>query len=257
MRRRTLLLGAASALLAAGCSETEGSKPVPVAPVAIPDGTSPVALWVLEGGAAAPGALALRPAHLVVYPQGPVIADAAYRSDLLADDLASLISDLSETLREPDAAKRKDGISTEAQAPTTVFAVRSPKGTYSVRAASLEELRAKQAYPEPLYSTRDRIAAVYQTVVSSGQPYSAERVRLVVANSGPSAGEVRDWPAGVAIPTGYDKDGVAVINAQGDHAKEIVRSLTRDLDPNSSWPTYQLSDGTTVLANWRYLLPND
>src|SRR5512133_3491984 len=110
MRRRTLLLGAASTLLAAGCSETEGSQPVRVAPVTIPDGTAPIASWILEGGVAAPGALALRPPHLVVYPRGPVIADAAYRSDLTADDLASLISDLSETLRGPDAAKRKEGV---------------------------------------------------------------------------------------------------------------------------------------------------
>jgi hypothetical protein len=267
MRRRTLLFGAASTLLAAGCSDTEGSQPVGVAPVTIPEGTTPIASWVLEGGVAAPGVLALRPPHLVVYPEGPVIADAAYRSDLTADDLTTLVSDLSESLRGPDAAKRRDGFSPQAQAPTTVLTVHSPKGTYSVRAPSLDELRAKQAYPEPLYSTRDRIAAIYQTVVSSGQPYSAERVRLVVTNSGLPAGntqpgnaqpgDTQRWPATVPSPEGYDKDGVCVMTAHGDQGRDIVRSLTRDLDLNSAWPTYQLSDGTTVLATWRYLLPDE
>lgn len=276
MRRRTFLIGAAATLAAAGCDHSDNPVQSRRLPAAVPSGAAPVVIWSLDGGMTPAGLLALRPARLVAYRDGSAIADAAYRSNLARQEIVDLVNDLSEALKNSGTTRRKSGVTPDASAPTTVLSVRSAAGTFSARLAALEELRAKEAYSATLYATLDKVAAVHERVVGSGQPYTAERVRLVIqdaairservsarATSDPSAGgelgggEAGAWPAAIAVPDGQNEDGVRVVDADADHAREIVRSLPRDLDMTGAWPVYQLPDGRRVHAAWRYLLPDE
>lgn len=257
MRRRTLLLGAAAALVAGGCSRSGGTTSRTTARATIPPGTAPVACWALDGGSTPAGLLALRPPRLAVYRDGQVIADAAYRSDLPAEDVATLITRLADDLHGPEAAKRRDGVSPGSEAPTTVLTVRSTRGNFSARAVALDELRDREGYPSSLYDARDQLGTVHERVVSAGQPYTAERVRLVAEYDRRTPAEIRDWPQAVDPPADAVASGVHAVDLSGDAARNVVRSLVRDLDLNGAWPAYRTADGRVLCATWRYLLPDE
>ncbi len=257
MRRRTLLVGIATTLVAAGCSRTDSLTPSQVTQTAIPPGTTPVVSWRLVGGSTPAAVLALRPPRLVVYPGGEVIADATYRSDLTSEDVAGLIAKLSDDLRDPAAAQRRDGVTPASGAPTTVLAVRSRDDERTAEAAALDELRDEDGYPEEIYDARDRVAEMHEQVVSSGQPYTANRVRLVAEASRTSQPEVQMWPESVSVPACDGPGGIGTVDAEGQHARDIVRLLARDLDLNGAWPAYRAPDGRVLCAAWRYLLPDE
>ncbi|MBT8225215.1 MAG: hypothetical protein HKP61_00270 [Dactylosporangium sp.] len=257
MRRRTLLLGVAATFAATGCSSANGSTSTPVGGTAVPGGPDPVVRWVLTGGGLAAGQIALRPPRLAVYGNGEVIADAAYRSDLPAEDIAELIAQLSENLRGPAATKRRDDLPVIASASTTEFSVRSAHGTYNARAEALDELRQQEGYPTALYDARDRIGAVHQQVVASGQPYTARRVRLVIQVGPAQTDEILPWPATIELPAGAAQDEVRLADLDGQHARNVVRTVSRDLDLNGTWKAYRTASGMPLRASWRYLLPDE
>lgn len=256
MRRRTLLLGTAATMAAAGCSRATGASPSASLAV-VPSGPAPVVSWSLTGGYLSAGRLALRPARLVVYATGEVIADAAYRSDLPAADVASLITRLTGDLQNTDVAKRRDSVAVVADAPITVFSVRSAHGTYAATAASLDELRAKSAYAAAMYDARDRIGSTHQRVVSSGQPYTADRVRLVLEVATSAATEVQPWPTGIDLPQRNRARDVTIVDLDAQPARNAVRQLSRDLDLNGGWSAYLTPEGELLRACWRYLLPHE
>lgn len=269
MRRRTLLLAAAAATLAtAACGQAEPTTSTPSRqPVAT--GAGPVASWQLTGGYSAAGVLALRPPRLVVYPDGQTVADAAYRTDLTADEVTDLVGDLADQLREPSATRRPSNPPSIVDAPTTVLTVRTPDASYSASADGLDELREERGYSDQLYAARDRFDAMHKRIVGAGQPYTAERVRVVAeevppdaqsggtANPRASAGQVRPWPAEVPVPDKEVAPGTRVADLDGERARVAVRALDRDLDLNGAWSAYRTGDGRTLRASWRYLLPNE
>ena len=236
MRRRILMLGLATVMAIAGCSNAGGTTGNPTSNTAIPAGTAPVVSWSLSGGDLAAGQLALRPPRLVVYATGEVIADAAYRSDLPNADIASLIARLSEDLRGSDATKRRDGVLAAPNAPTTVLSVRSNRDTISASAAGLDELRQKDGYPATLYDARDRIEAIHERVVSSGQPYTADRILLVTETDLVDAPAPEPWPSSITLPVREGPGNVRIENLDGQYARDTVRLMARDLDLNGAWP---------------------
>jgi hypothetical protein len=246
----------AATLVAAGC--TRSSEPVssPSTKHAVPTGAASVVSWSVLGGSPATGLVALRPPRLAVYPGGEVIADATYRSSLATSDLGKLLDRLSTALAKPDAGKRKSGVAPTAGAPTTALAVRTVAGTYSVSAESLDELRVEKAYLPELYDARDRLADLHERVVSSGQPYTAIRVRLVTARRQVEGTEVRNWPVALVIPASSGDDGIGIVDLTGEAAREVMR-LPRDLDLNGAWQAYRAPDGRQFCASWRYLLPDE
>lgn len=261
MRRRTLLLSTAALAAASGCSHSGGTQPSSSALPATP-GSEPVITWALTGGYPSTGRLALRPPRLVVYPDGEIIADAAYRSDLTNPDLTELVAKVAAALKGTDPAKRREGVSLVANAETTVLTLRTAAGTVTARAPALDELRSKNGYPAALYDARDRIMTVQQRVVSASQPYTADRVLLVleVCSSSPLA-EVEPWPAAISLPQETSPEavqaGVQTLALDGQNARDVVRLIARDLDSNGSWAVYRTTSGQILRACWRYRLPNE
>jgi hypothetical protein len=263
MRRRTLLLSTAALAAASGCSHSGGTQPAS-SPQPRTTGSEPVITWALTEGYTSAGRRALRPPRLVIYPDGQVIADATYRSDLSDATITDLVAKVAEDHKGPDPAKRKDGLSAVANTATTVFTVRTSNGTCTASAQSLDELRPKGGYPAALYDARDRIATVHQRVASSGQPYVSDQVLLVLEplTSSPVAG-VQPWPADLklpaaaASPSGTMPSEVQTVTCSGQNARDVVRLIARDLDANGSWQVYRTSTGQLLRASWRYRLPNE
>ncbi|HLL66979.1 MAG TPA: hypothetical protein VK453_14930 [Micromonosporaceae bacterium] len=264
--RRAVLLGVVAALLTAACS-AHGSADVTPTQTPVPGGSGPVASWELTGGYSAAGVLTLRPRRLVVYPNGEAVADAAYRTDLAAADVAELVGALADDLSAP-VTDRRTGLPSVLDAPTTVLTVRSTTGSYTARTEGLDELREERGYPDQLYDARDRLSALHKRIVAAGQPYTAERVRVVAEPVGsappgddgsalPSADAARPWPAALPVPDRQGTDTARIADLDGDRARDAVRLLERDLDLNGAWRTYRTGDGTLLRASWRYLLRDE
>jgi hypothetical protein len=251
------VLGAAAVFAAAGCSRSGGSQPTPDSDVVLPTGPAPVVSWSLTGGYLTAGRLALRPPRLAIYADGVVVADAAYRSDLTTSAIADLVARVAEDLRGSNVTKRRDGVAPVADASVTVLSVRSGRGTQSATAEGLDELREKDGYPTALYDARDRIAAVHQRVVSTGQPYTADRVRLVTESGSAEATQPQPWPTAITLPLQQAAGDVRLADLTGQCAKDTVRLVARDLDLNGAWTAYRTASGGVVRASWRYLLPDE
>jgi hypothetical protein len=268
-----MLLAALTVLLAGGCA-ANGTVGPSTSQSQIAPGSDPVASWRLTGGYTLAGVLTLRPPRLVVYPDGQTIADAAYRTDLSADEVSQLVDDLVADLRGTAVSRRASTGSTIVDAPTTVLTVRSPSGTFSASAEGLDELRESGGYSDQLYAARDRLDALHRRIVVAGQPYTSERVRVVVdraSQDGASAdhgagapiggasstGATPPWPVELKLPEKPGQGDALVADLDGQSARDAVRLLNRDLDLNGAWQTYKTVDGSLVRASWRYLLPDE
>ena len=129
-----------------------------------------------------------------------------------------------------------------------------------MQAAALDELRDQDGYPASLYDASDRIVAIYEQVVAAGQPYIADRVRLIVdlsALDDETAASALTWPEAIAIPTAVVEGTVRLSDLADQAARDVVTLLTRDLDLNGSWKAYRTATGETLRASWRYRLPEE
>ncbi|MFI5907327.1 hypothetical protein [Dactylosporangium sp. NPDC051541] len=269
LTRRSLLAGLLAAATLSACDGTPGVTPTPTQSFDPPQ-DEPIATWELTGGLTAPGIAALRPPRLVVYGDGDAIADATYRSRLDPDQLRTLANGLADDLRAGASQKKPTPTPTIVDAPVTKVTVWTPAGPLSFTAEGFDELKPDRAYPDILYTARDRLATVHKTVSATAQPYLATRVRVVavpvlqgqagtgtpiITDPSPSATEA-PWPSDINLPA-PDNEGLRRADLDGDPARAAVRMLTRDLDQRGAWPAYRMPDGTTLRASWRYLLPNE
>ena len=263
LSRRALLAQAAVVLATVatvGCRPANGASPR-ADPTQAPPADRPIASWTLTGGFTMAGVQALRPPRLVVYSDGEVIADAAYRSRLDPDQLKSLLDHLSADLRAPSASPTVAIGPSIVDAPTTVLTAWDGQAIRSISAYGLDELRDEKVYGQAWYDARDRLGELYKTVTATAQPFLGTKVRVVTepvpadANGKTAA----PWPAQVVPPRTPDPSNreLAREDLEGQAARDAVRLLTRDLDQRGAWPTYRIADGRLVQASWRYLLPSE
>jgi hypothetical protein len=239
MRRRTLLAGLATGLVAGGCT----SDPPPPRPV--PAGPEPVVSQRWVGGLINPALPILNIPALVVYRDGLAIAEAGFQLRVSTAQVDDMMTGLIETLDDGAGNTRSFPPARDPQVdkPATEIVVRGVEHTYTVTVD--EKVAAAWGRLGPLY--RD---------ARNGEPYRSPRVRVAVARREPyDVGTPLGWPADVAIPvidggkrhTTVDLDGAVATAA-------LVFPRYPD---TSEWQTFQTSTGEQVRAIARYLLPHE
>ena len=253
MERRTVLAAIGAFAVGAGGGLT--AQPAR-ALAAEGDRPAPVLSWEHVGGFLVLGHESLRPARLVAYADGLMIADARRALRLRRGDLDALRWYTAGILRDPANLRRRPGAPVLADVPATRLAVRPPRGRgYVAHLEALDETRADDAYPHALYVLADRLAANRRRVLAAGSAYRPDAVRLVAADGGPGTGPIRAWPAGIPVPTMGSDALVGVADLRGSVARAVVRAVP--LSDHGQWATYRTGDGRVLQAAWRRLLPHE
>jgi hypothetical protein len=215
---------------------------------------SPVVSWELSGGFMGPGFASLRPATLVIYPDGRAIADASRLLRLSDPELAKLVRKSVAVLRNPANGRRRPGAPVIADVPDTRFQARDGLHRYAIQAQGLPETRASHAYPQPLYGLLDRLTPVRDKALSSGTAYRGDGVRLVVVSATGTTG-ASPWPTGVPVPATSPDRVDAVRDLTGKPAHIVARVIPHR--NTWDWQIYRTPDGRVLRAAWRYLLPHE
>jgi hypothetical protein len=256
MDRRTFLaatgalaLGTGGGLVRPGPGFAAASAESPV--------SAPVLGWEWVAGFLPPGHEVLRPARLVAYADGRVIADAQHQLRLRRCDLDALRWYTAGILRDPANLRRRPGAPVVADAPITRFAARPPRGRgYVAHVDAIEESRAANVYPHALYVLLDRLAATRRRVLTAGSWYQPDAVRMVaVVVGGPASAVVASWPAGIPVPAIGSDGFVGVKDLRGTRARAVARAVP--LTGDGQWSTYRTADGRVLQAAWRRLLPHE
>ncbi|WP_062350852.1 hypothetical protein [Herbidospora yilanensis] len=250
MRLRTTLLVALLSLVTA-CGGGE-----PTATAAEPEQSAPatpVAVLRAEGGFVTAGMNVLRAPRVVVYGDGLVIADAAYRMTIPAAEVTQTVDALRKYLTgQPPTATPKPGAPMVTDIPATVLAVAGDDGKLiEVRAEALDQVA--DFYPKELVEAKKLLDGLAAKAAEKKEAYTSDRVR-VVAESVPTAeGKRTPWPAGVPEPSGQI-DPVWQKDLTGAEVPALVKAAPPV--PDAGLPIFETKSGVFVLS-WRYLLPDE
>jgi hypothetical protein len=215
---------------------------------------APAVSWELSGGFIGPGFASLRPATLVIYPDGRAIADASVLMRLSPAEVTALTKKAVTVLRNRANGHRRPGAPVVADVPDTRFEARDGSHTYALQAQGLQETRDSHAYPQPVYGLLDRLTKVRDKALHAGLPYHGPGVRLVVVSATGTTGGTA-WPAGVPVPTTSPDRVDSVLDLTGAAARTAARVI-----PHRNawdWQIYRTRDGRILRAAWRYLLPHE
>lgn len=245
----TVLVGL---LLTAACQRADAG------PVVLPTGSGHlVAASRLVGGFVPPGWHEIETAQIAVYSDGTAIAEAQQRLTLTPAEVVDLVVALRRDLSGLGPTVEPRGGVQVADASTTVLQVLGADG--QVRSVHAYALGLIGGYPKGLVAAQNRLAQLAQRVTRDGDPYTADRVRLVAQErgDGDTAGTwtAGTWPAEVPVPEANPL-GVRVADLSGAPAAAIVATV-RDVKPGDPWPALRTGDGLTLAVIWRYLLPDE
>jgi hypothetical protein len=261
MRRRTLLVSAGAALVAAGCTQP-ARHPAPdghPAPDRHPatggaDGR-PAVSWRLTGGLTMPGMSEFRPPNLVVYADGLAVTDARFQAQLPPAEVTGLVGELVGWLHDPAVNSPREGGIRVADAPRTEIIVRAADREYRVGVEALDDTRSDHVYRPELYQARDRLGSVYDRVLAGKQAYRASQVRLVVYRADSAEGPAAAWPPGVPVPATSRDQYSGFLDLGGAQAGAVIAYLRPDPELRGNWPVYRTADSRLLHAAWRYLVP--
>nr|WP_157554799.1 hypothetical protein [Herbidospora sakaeratensis] len=250
MRLRTTLLVALLSLatacgggeLAATAAEPEQSAPA-----------TPVAVLRAEGGFVTASTNVLRAPRVVVYGDGLVIADAAYKTTISAAEVTQTVDALKKYLTgQPPTATPKPGAPMVTDIPATVLGVAGDDGKMiEVKAEALDQVA--EFYPKELVDAKKLLDGLAAKAAEKKEPYTSDRIR-VAAESVPTAeGERTPWPAGVPEPSGQI-DPVWQKDLTGAEVPALVKAAPPV--PDAGLPIFETKAGVFVLS-WRYLLPGE
>jgi hypothetical protein len=227
-------------------------EPEPVEPAVLPsDPTIRVAGLAYVGGFTRPGWQELKLPTLAVYADGRAVARASKVLALDVAAVAGLVGQLRAELADlPPILEPDPGTVTLMDAPDTRVEVRAADGSLrSVRAYALSE---GGGYPESLRNAAQRLEDLADRVTSEGQPYSADRIRLVTVPGSVPSGR---WPDGVPVPPPRDNP-VSVLDLSGEQARTAVAALPTQAS-TFGWPELATPRDGTLAVAWRYLLPDE
>jgi hypothetical protein len=231
-----------------GCGRRAGEEPVDFPT----DRVEVVAAYRGQRALDSPWRRVLAPAGLLVYSDGLVILDASRSLRLTRSQVTTLVRQLrrdlgrhADVLTSPEAMQVLDGGSTE-------FVVRLADGR--PHSVTVNQLGIVHDYPPEILDADKRLADLADRVNADGEQYSSDRVRLVLDPARQPGGEVRDWPAALAVPP-VGRLSVRTADLDGDAARGVIDALS---DSGADTPRrYRLADGAVYLVAWRYRAPDE
>jgi hypothetical protein len=246
--RAALALVVAGAL--AGCGGSSNG------PVTFPtDRVELVASYAGVGGLAPASYLVMQGPSLLVYSDGQVVAASRRTLRLRPAELTSLVRDLRGDLDGLGANVTSHDAGRVLDGGATIFEVRLNDGT--MRSVSVAALGAVDDYPRGVNRANNRMCELFDRVDKHGDRYTSDRVRLALQPATQPTADVRTWPATVAVPDTV-RYSIRTADLDGDAARGVVAALAdAEYQVPSSWPVYELADGSRYQVAWRYLAPGE
>ena len=207
------------------------------------------------GGFVAYGYFVMEGPSLVVYSDGRAVGEAQKVLTLDQTELSQLVGGVRRDLAGLPEKVDVDAEHVIADAGTTTFEVLQPEGLQHVSAYALSDM---QGYPAKLIELRDRLEALTQRVLAEGQPYTSDRIRVVVEpRDDAGTGTYLPWPAAVPLPPpSAVGNGTRVADLTGAPAQAVAAGLPADWR-SGPWPLLRLPDGSVAGVAWRYLTPEE
>ena len=241
MDRRTLL-GAGGAIAVVGLTGAPARAAV----------RRPIFEWTRPGGFFFPGEGILTPPPLAIYDDNTAYADASASLPLRPRQAESLRAHAAEVLGDPRNVVR-DPDQPARDRPVDDVSVRLEDGTF--RTAKLEgwgDGDPYRAFPEPLRALDKHVQQLRRTVLTGGEPWRPNAIRLATVRLDHEPDTATPWPAGLPWP---DTSGLYAENdLHGRPAQLARRTLPAGLP---LWPAYRRSPVEYVRATWRHLLPHE
>jgi hypothetical protein len=233
-------------------------------PVVLPTGTVLVASWTRFGGEGGMSGSIIDPPEVAIYSDGQIITEASRVWTVPPEQVQGIVDLFRRKLGGLPASPVPDTGSDLSDGRTSRFRWLAADG--QMREVTAYGVQQLPGYPDELVDVEQSMADFAVEVYDDGDEYTSAGVRLVAAPVSRHDLYPR-WPAAVKLPTtpgrtalGYEDPHHPMADLTGDAAATVVRELAEaeyDGRAENGGENYRLSNGTTVHAAWRYLLPDE